>query len=275
MKNTKPEVSCVKWRRFLIIIAVSILVALSATVWNQLNYERSRLTIATAPDFCPYEFIDPASGNAALIGFDIDLAKAIADSMDYTPTFETMPFTQLVPAVRSQRADIAIAAITPTEERQKVVNFSSVYYEARSLIITRNGSAIQSLPDLSGKRIGVKPGTVHEQVAMTVSDVEVVPFDHTSDTLQELKTGRIDGALIDRAIARKHINRQSEFKRSDFKRIVLDNEQPAGVAIAAPKNSDLLTPIDSTLKRLRQNGTIDELILKWFDDYVCTPSEQA
>lgn len=251
------------------IIGVSLFIALGSAVWNQMNYQRSLLQIATAPDFCPYEFIDTTNGANPLVGFDVDLAKAVADSMGYTPTFEILPFTRLVPTLRSQKADFAIAAITPTEERQQLVNFSSVYYEAQSVIVVRKSSPVESLGDLSGHRIGVKPGTVHEQLAMAVPDAEVVPFDHTSDALQELKTGRIDVALIDRAIAKQYINRQSEFKR-----VVIDNEPPAGVAIAFPKDSPLLKTVDRELKRLRRDGTVEELVLKWFDDYVCPREEQ-
>jgi polar amino acid transport system substrate-binding protein len=269
LKDSTAEVNVVRWRQFLTIIGVSLVIALGTAVWNQMNYERSILQIATAPDFCPYEFIDTTSGSNQLVGFDVDLARAVADSMEYRPIFTTMPFSSLLPTLRSQRVDFAMSAITPTEERQKVVNFSSVYYEAQSVIIIRKGSAVQSLADISGKRIGVKPKTVHEQLAKTVPDGEIVPFDHTSDVLQELKTGRIDVAIIDRAIAKKHINRQSEFKR-----IVLENEQPAGVAAAFPQESPLLKGVNQELKRLRRNGTIEALVLQWFDDYVCPTQEQ-
>ncbi len=258
-----------KWRRFLAVIGASVSIAVGVAVWNHLYYERSTLQIATAPDYCPYEFIDTASTPQEMKGFDIDLAKQVSDSMGFTPAFEAMPFTNLLPTLRSQKVDLAMSAITPTAEREKVVNFSSVYYEARSVIVARKEIDFDSLAEVAGKRIGVKPGTVHEQLAKTVPDAEIVPFDHTSDALQKLKTRRIDVAMIDRAIAKKYIKRGSEFKR-----IVLENEQPAGVAVAFPKESPLLREVNRELTRLRQNGTIEELVLKWFDDYVCPAQGQ-
>ena len=260
----------VKWQRFLTIIAVSVLIALGISVSYQMQHEQSILQIATSPDYCPYEFVDTTDGKNELAGFDIDLARLIAEEMEYTPQFDTMHFNHLLLTLRSQDADFAMAAMTPTSERKQVVNFSSVYYEAQSVIVMRAGSDIASLTDVSSKRIGVKPGTVHDQLASTVPNSEIVPFDHADDALQELKTGRIDVAILDKAISDEYLPR-----KVGLDVIVLENETPAGVAAAFPKNSRILGRVNRILSRMKRDGTMNNLVLTWFDTYVCPVPEQS
>lgn len=260
----------VKWQRFLTIIAVSVLIALGISMSCQRQHEQSILQVATSPDYCPYEFIDTTDEKNELAGFDIDLARLIADEMEYTPKFDTMHFNHLLLTLRSQDADFAMSAMTPTDERKKIVNFSSVYYEAQSVIVMRTGSDIASFADVSGKRIGVKPGTVHAQLASTVPNSEIVPFDHADDVLQELKTGRIDVAILDKAIADEYLPR-----KSGLDMIALENEMPAGVAAAFPKNSRLLGRVNQILRQMKRDGRMNDLVLTWFDTYVCPVPEQS
>jgi polar amino acid transport system substrate-binding protein len=253
-----------RWRPFLVILCVSALIVIGAALSNYRHQNGRVLHVATSPDYCPYEFVDPTGSNE-LIGFDIDVIHAIAQKLDDTPiVFDSMPFNQLMLSLRSQDVDVAIAALTPTAERQKVVNFSTVYHEEKSLIISAASTPIQHLSDLQGKQIGVRPGTVHEHAALTVPNSEVIGFDNTDTLVRAIQAKEIDAAILDEAIAQHHLRR-----RSKLNMLRLDNDKEAGVAIALPKRSPLRGPINQAIREMKTNGTLNELALKWFDEYMC------
>jgi len=216
------------------------------------------------------------------MGFDVDLAQAISAAMGYEHRFDQMPFNTLLLRLRSKKADLAVSAITPTNERQTVVNFSSVYYEAQSVVVTQKGSEfsslnhilslndISSLVDIAGSQIGVKPGTLHEQWAKRIPTADIVAIDNAADGLQALKSGLLDAVIIDRAIAELYLDQMPTLETT-----ILENEDPAGAAVAFPNDSPLLRSVNRILAQLKADGTIDELILKWFDTFVCPSQEQS
>ncbi|MEB3213992.1 MAG: ABC transporter substrate-binding protein [Leptolyngbyaceae bacterium] len=258
-----------RWRPFLLIVCVSILIVIGTALANQRHQEARLLRVATAPDYCPYEFIESHNGVNHLMGFDIDLAKAISTELNTPLHFDLMPFNELLLALRSEDADLAIAALTPTDERKKVVSFSRVYHEVKSLIVSTADMEIEDVSDLSGRLIGVRPGTIHDRLAATVPDGERVFFDSTSTLLRAVTSKEIDAAILDAAIARHYLRR-----RWKVNTLALDNEAPSGVAIGLPKRSPLLGSVNQVLRHMRANGTLEELELKWFDEYVC-PREEA
>ncbi|MEL6223714.1 MAG: ABC transporter substrate-binding protein [Cyanobacteria bacterium J06627_8] len=257
-----------RWRLFLTIVSVSVLIFLGTALSNQRQQDAQVLHVATSPDYCPYEFIDSTNGTNALVGFDIDVVEAIAEQLDAPIHFDAMPFNQIILALRSREADVAIAALTPTEERKQVVSFSVVYHVTESLIISPADRPIDALSDLSNQRIGVKPGTVHAQLASTVSNGQLITFDRTGELVRAVKTGEVDAAILDAALAPYYVR-----QRSNIHSIVVENDDTAGVAIALPKRSSWLRPINETIRQMQTDGTLDDLALKWFDDYVCAATE--
>lgn len=253
-----------KWRRFLTILAMSILVVFGAAMSQSIQRDRSILDVATSPDYCPYEFVQTVDGIRTLVGFDIDLVKAIAQSLGYVLHFDEMHFNEVILALRSEKTDLAVAAITPTDERRKVVQFSSVYYEAKSSLVFRDRTPLEAEADLAGLKVGAKLDTVHAQRVQQWKDVEFVPFEQTGDILQSLKWHRIDAAVIDETIAEADVQTKEGLGWT-----TLPNEEPAGVAIAFPPNSPLVGRVNRVLRDLDASGFLDQLTIKWFDEYVC------
>ncbi|MEM7772967.1 MAG: ABC transporter substrate-binding protein [Cyanobacteria bacterium P01_E01_bin.6] len=262
-----------RWRSFLAIMAVSAVIVLGVSLSNLSNHMQEEalvLQIATTPDYCPYEFVETINGISEIAGFDIDLAKAIGAEVGSPVQFDSMPFNQLLLALRSQEADLAIAALTPTDERKKIVNFSVVYHETESVIVTPADSKLETLADIAGQRIGVRPGTIHAQLAETVTNSDIVLFDDTNGLIKALNAGEIGAAILDRAIADRYIRH-----RWKLNRLVVENDDSAGVAIAFPKRSPLLRSVNQILRQMKTDGTIDDLAVKWFDEYICSPVEES
>ncbi|HCF29759.1 MAG TPA: polar amino acid ABC transporter permease, partial [Cyanobacteria bacterium UBA11049] len=103
--------------------------------------------MVTSADYPPYEFRDTATGKDEIIGFDIDIAKRIAEELNFELEIRDTDFNGIIPALQSRRADFAMAGMTPTEERRKNVDFSEIYYEAKNTIVSQKGNNLKNPED--------------------------------------------------------------------------------------------------------------------------------
>ncbi|MDB9493210.1 transporter substrate-binding domain-containing protein [Spirulina major CS-329] len=229
------------------------------------------LVMATSADYPPYEFYETARGEGEPIGFDIDIANAIAEKLGYEIEISDMDFNGIIPALQSGRADFAMAGMTPTEERKENVSFSEIYYDAKNTIVSAKGAGFKTYDDLEGKTVGTQLGSIQEEEAK--SKVEegakftIESRNKISELIQEIKAGRIDAAIIENTVAKGYINANEDL---EFTEIESDGE--SGSAIAFPKDSPLVEEFDAALTELKDSGELDKLIKKWFEDYY---NEQA
>lgn len=229
---------------------------------NQGTDERQTLVMGTSADYPPYEFIDTAVSDE-IIGFDIDIANYIADRLDFNLEVRDMDFNGLVPALTNNRVDFVLAGMTPTEERLQNVDFSEIYYVAHQTIVTKQDSGITSLEDLAGKKIGVQLGSIQvgiaNDIAEEIGELEIVERNRITDLIQELKSNRIDAAIIEDTVGKGHIAVNPELTS-----FIIVEENEAGSAIAFPKGSELKEQFNAVLQEMFENGKMEELIMKWF-----------
>lgn len=139
-----------KRKRFLAVASLSTLFAVGVATGcaspggeDAAEAEGSKvLVMATSADYPPYEFYQTADGEGEPVGFDIDIAKAITEKLGYTLEIKDMDFNGIIPALQSERADFAMAGMTPTEERKQSVDFSQIYYDAQNTIISTKDSGL-------------------------------------------------------------------------------------------------------------------------------------
>lgn len=218
------------------------------------------LIMATSADYPPYEFIQTESGSEEIVGFDIDIANEITSRLGYGLEITNMDFNALIPALQAGRADFVMAGMTPTEERKENVDFSDIYFEARNTIVAVAGSELTTIESLNGKVVGVQLGTIQEQAANEIEGIEVKPLNRINEIVQELKAGRVDAAIIEDTVAAGYIE-----SNPDLEFNVIPNEGEAGSAIAFPKDSPLRDEMNAVLQEMLENGEIDELARKWFE----------
>jgi arginine/lysine/histidine transporter system substrate-binding protein len=190
------------------------------------------LTMATSADYPPYEFIDSSSGSQEIIGFDVDIAKAITERLGYGLTINNTDFNGLIPALQSNRADFVMAGMTPTEERKQNVDFSTIYFEAQNTIVSKQGSGLTTTQSLNGKTVGVQLGSIQEGAARDIQGINLTSLNRINEIVQELKSGRIDAAIVEDAVAQGYIE-----ANPDLELHVIPNEGESGSAIAFPKGS--------------------------------------
>lgn len=216
--------------------------------------------VATDNGFVPFEFIDEKSGE--LVGFDIDLIKAVADRAGLDLHIQTMEFDGLVAGIQSGRYDVGIAGITITDERREHIDFSEPYYDAGLILAVRvDDDRISSAADLAGRRVGTRSGTTSESyLKKHHKEAQIVSFPGIIEAYMDLAAGRVDAVLYDVPNVRYYVTSD---QTTDLKTVgeVLQGEQ---YGIAFPKGSALRDRVNAALRTLKADGTYDRIHARWF-----------
>lgn len=224
--------------------------------------EKGEIVMATSPDYPPYEFKIIENGKEKIVGFDIAIAEEIAKDIGVELRISEIDFNGLLPALNAGKADIVMAGMTPDEERSKAVNFSEIYYLAEQgiMVSTENKDTLNTLESFAGKKIGVQKGSVQEKIAMEqMPDSKIVSLVKLPNIILELKSGNIDAAIVELPVANGYVKQYPDLAISDAK----VKDETGGSAIAIKKGNDALTEqINSTIKRLQEEGTIDKYVLE-------------
>jgi arginine/lysine/histidine transporter system substrate-binding protein len=217
------------------------------------------LILATSADYKPYEFHDTSSGEDKIVGFDIDIANAIAKQLHFKIQIKDMDFDSLIGALQAKRADFVIAGMTPTEKRKKSVDFSEIYYEARQTIIAKKGSHYTTLDSLKGKKVAAQTGSVQEGIAKKIPNVQLDSLAAIPTIVQEVKTGRADAAIIESTVGQGYVDNNPDLEMN-----VIPNMESNGSAIAFPKGSTWVSKFNTAIDKLKSDGELDALAKKWF-----------
>lgn len=236
----------------LLILCISVLNASPTKAKTTLN-------VAIEPTFPPFELLGK---NGELDGFDVDLFKAIAKAADFDLKFQTMQFDGMIPALQAKTVDAAIAAMTITAERQKVVDFSRPYFKSGlAIAIPANNKDITSLASLENKSIAVQIGTTGAAEAAKIPGAKIRTFDAAPLVLQELLNGNVDAALNDAAVTLYAIKQNNLDKIKIIDQLLTEEYY----GIPTPKNSPSLDAINKGLTIILSDGTYDRLYQKWFN----------
>ncbi|OEH94516.1 transporter substrate-binding domain-containing protein [Bacillus solimangrovi] len=224
--------------------------------------EKKVLVMGTSADYPPFEFVQTSQGED-IIGFDIDLANAIAEKLDYEIEIKDIDFSGLIPALQSNKIDFVLSSMTPTEERKENVDFSQIYYEANHMIVSPTESNIGKIEELEGKTVGVQLASIQADKAEEIKenvDITIESRNRIPELVQEMKAGRFDAAIIEDTVAKGYLD-----KNEDLTGFVIENAEEAGTAAAFPKNSELVEEFDQAITELKESGELEEMIKKWFD----------
>ncbi|WP_193372407.1 ABC transporter substrate-binding protein [Ornithinibacillus scapharcae] len=246
----------------LVLLVAGILAACGTGEANSSEkVDKKVLKMATSADFPPFESYD---SEGKFIGFDVELAQAIADELGYELQIEDMDFDGLIGSLQAKRVDMVLAGMSATEERRQNVDFSASYHSSGEMFISKQEDKFQDLASLEGKIVGVQLGTIQEEGADLLAEeygFEVKKVDSASILIQELSSNRIDVAYMDKTVATGYINSQGLVGFDD------PTTSSPGMAIAFPKGSELVDEVDAILKKFEEDGTLQELKDKWLSDY--------
>ena len=219
-----------------------------------------KLTVATSPDFAPYEFyyIDE-NGDAQLSGFDVALAGVIADKLGLELEVIPMDFDGILMELQSGNVDIGMAGISPDPDRAETFDFSDLYYMGgQSFCVTKdNLDKYKDYSDLDGKSVGAQTGSIQMKLAnANTPNANIVGLSKVTDVINELISGKLDGAFIETAVAECYAKNYPELALAWD--VPYDSE---GSAIALKKGNDaLLAAVNSVIAEVKEDGTMDQLV---------------
>ena len=217
------------------------------------------LTMATNAEFPPYEYHEGGS----IVGIDAEVAAAVAQKLGLELKIEDMEFDSVIAAVQSGKADIGMAGLTVTEDRQAIVDFSTSYATGVQVIIGPEGSPITTADDLFNN-----VGTYHVGVQLTTTgdiyctddlgEENVERYPKGADAVMALTTNKIDCVVIDNEPAKAFVAANPGLKILDTEYVTED------YAIATNKNNTPLTEVvNKALEELIADGTVKSIIDKY------------
>lgn len=222
--------------------------------------EKGEITIATEGTWAPWTYHDD---DGTLVGFDIEVATAIAEKLGVKATFVEGEWDGLLAGLESGRYDIMANGVDVTEERQEKYSFSTPYaYNRTAVIVREEDDSIHSLEDLNGKTTANTISSTYAQLAESYG-ATVTAVDDLNQTMELLLAGRIDATLNSEVTFYDYLRARPD---APVKLAVL-TEEATQVAIPMPKGEDsatLLTAIDQALAELREDGTLAALSEKYF-----------
>ena len=219
------------------------------------------LVVAHDTNFKPFEFKDE---KGEYTGFDIELWKEIAKRLGLEYKMQPMDFNGIIPGLQTAQVDVGIAAMTITDERAKVVDFSDPYYDSGlSILVRADNDTITKLEDLEGKVVATKLGTSSPDfLKANAKTKELKLFPNNDGMFFELQAGRAEAAFFDLPVVQEYANTAGKGKV----KVVGPVYEGQSYGIAFPKGSELRDKVNAALKEIRDDGTYEKLYVKWFGE---------
>lgn len=226
--------------------------------------EEGYLTIGTEAQYPPFEI---RKADDSFYGFDIALGEAIAKELGLKPKFVDTDFASIIASLNAGKFDVAMSAMTITDDRKKSVNFSDPYFDAGLSMAVPMNSNKQTINDLNGAVVGVQLGTTGDLYASELKNIkEIKRYAHAPDAFLDMKNEKVDAVINDDVVNKPIIASDP----TSFKVVggLLTVEQ---YGIAVPKeNEALLIKINAAIKKLKENGTYDQI----YNQYIVNWSEE-
>ena len=228
----------------------------SAAAAELTTVEAGKLTMATNATFPPYEM---TTDSGEIEGIDVDTAKAIAEKLGLELQIDDMDFDAALLAVQQGKADMVMAGVTVTDERQNVMDFTDSYATGIQSIIVKEDSDIASVDDLAGKKIGTQRGTTgYLYCSDDFGDENVVAYDNGLTAVQMLNNGQVDCVVIDNAPAKEFIAANPGLKLLDTAYV----EESYAIGVGKG-NTELKDAINTALEELKADGTLQAIVDKY------------
>ena len=218
--------------------------------------ESGKLIMSTNAAFPPYEM---TTDSGEFEGIDIETAQAIADKLGLELQIDDMDFDAALLAVQQGKADMVMAGVTVTDERQNVMDFTDSYATGIQSIIVKEDSDIASVDDLAGKKIGTQRGTTgYLYCSDDFGDENVVAYDNGLTAVQMLNNGQVDCVVIDNAPAKEFIAANPGLKLLDTAYV----EESYAIGVGKG-NTELKDAINTALEELKADGTLQAIVDKY------------
>ena len=225
-------------------------------------------TLGLDADFAPMGFTDD---NGEIVGFDIDLAKAVGEKMGVNVEVKPIDWDSKDMELSSGKIDVIWNGFSITDERRQEVLFSNPYLSTKQSIVVKKGSDITKKADLAGKKIALQDGSTSEDALKadtatyeSVGDDNISRFKENSQVLMEVDSGRADAAVIDEVFVRYYLQKENLLDKYTVLEEGFD-EEDYGVG-GRKGDYALMEAINKALDECKADGTTSEISKKWFGE---------
>jgi polar amino acid transport system substrate-binding protein len=218
--------------------------------------EGGTLTICTHLPYEPFEFTE----GGEVVGFDPDVLKVAADAEGWDTKVVDISWETIVSgeALNTGQCDVAAGAMTITDEREAVMDFTDPYFEATQALMTKTGSGITSLEDLAGKTIAVQDATTGADYVKenAPKDAKIVTFEDSALMEQAVKTGKADAGVNDNGLLNYFVSQNDDVE------VVTEFQtgESYGFSVKKGGNDELLSVINDAIA----SDDYDTVYEKWF-----------
>ena len=251
----------------IIILAYALLFLLTNESIAAQNKIQDKIRFATEATYPPFEY---ASANGEILGFDIDIAKALCKEINAECTFSSQPFDSLVPSLNIGKFDAVIATLGITKERGEKVELSKPYYTSAATLISLKTANLEfSLSSLKGKTIGIQIGSTFGSYLQDKfgDSVKVNAYASIENAFLDLDVGRIDVVMGDAPIIKLWIKTRGDNKNYKImeRNLVSKKYFGQGYGVAVKKgNIVLLNKLNQALDKIKSNGSYEKIKNKYF-----------
>lgn len=221
-----------------------------------------KLTVATSPDFAPYEFYSiDENENPTLVGFDIALAQYIAVYLGLELEIIPMDFDGTLSELSAKKVDLALSGYSPDPTREDKMDFSDIYYVGGQSFVTVQDKAdsFSTLADANKAeyQIGAQLGSIQADLAKeNTPDADIVELSKVTDIIAELLSGKLDGAFIETVVAEAYAKNYPEL----CVKFAVPYEQEGSVVGVSKDNGALLAAVNLAIAAAKEDGSMDKFV---------------
>lgn len=225
------------------------------------------LTVATSPDFAPYEFYAlDENGDPQLAGFDMDLAQYIADYLGLELEVIPMDFDGTIMELQNKNVDLGMAGYSPDPKRADSMDFSDVYITGGQsfVCLESNKDQFTSLEDANNPdyQIGAQVGSIQADLAHeNTPDADVIELTKVPDIIAELVTGKLDGAFIETMVAESYATQYPELCLA----LEVPYDAEGSVVGVSKGNAALLEGVNRAIAAAKEDGSFDQYVVNAVD----------
>ncbi|MBO0422934.1 amino acid ABC transporter substrate-binding protein [Enterococcus plantarum] len=241
-----------------------------ADQWTRINDEK-RVIVGLDDSFVPMGF---QNKSGEIIGFDVDLARAVFELYGITVDFQPIDWSMKENELQNQTIDLIWNGYSKSAEREEKVLFSDEYMKNEQVVVSLKKNDIHSFSDMKGKILGAQNGssgynsfeTQPDILKNLVKDQTAILYDGFNEAFMDLKSGRIDGLLIDRVYANYYLSHEDNL--ANYSIVSGEFESEAFAVGLRKSDKELAEKINNGFEELRKTGKLADISKKWFGEDV-------
>jgi cystine transport system substrate-binding protein len=228
--------------------------------------QRGTLVVGLEGTYPPFDSKNPAG---ELVGYDVDVANAVAARLGVKTQFVTTEWSSIIAGLQAGKFDVIFNQVSITAQRKQAMDFSVPYTYSTAQLIQRKGDTrtFKTLDDLKGHKVGVSLGSNYNDIAKGIVGATVMTYPGAAEELQDLTAGRVDAVLNDRLVL-AYLLKTSPLPL----KLSAAVGEPAQMGVPFKKgNPKFAQAIDGALAALQKDGTLTKISAKWFGIDVSKP----